>query len=513
MLGGKDFFQFVALPTHVVSGLPLIAVAYIIAVFFAYVSIELMEQRRQEMNSTGKAYWLWGSAYVMGAGIWSAYYISLPAYMPAVPIAYEMMYVLLSLMAVLLLSLMAGRVKRNFTTLKIALSGVVLSFAIFASCIVGIQAVHANFQILMFFASFWKLLLLMIIIIELGLFLSLYGVRKDLNWQMKIFYKILGALILGIAICGGHYMAMSTIVLTPLPNLQETLSHQSNIGFAISLLVVDALGLGIILTMAVYNYLMSTTKLKMAVESANTANEAKSRFVANMSHELRTPLNAIIGYSELLQEDMQGENLPDNEEYEDVLGKINSSAKYLLEMINAVLDISKIESGKMDLFLEDVDVKRFISEIEAFALPLVQKNNNRLKITIAPDIEEMRTDVIKLRQSILNLISNAAKFTQDGEISLTVTEDENIDATKPKLRFSISDNGIGVEESHLKKIFELFMQADSSTTRKYGGTGLGLYLTRRFMEMLHGTITVESVWQQGSTFTLILPQRGSYDGS
>ncbi|MCG6968830.1 MAG: HAMP domain-containing protein [Gammaproteobacteria bacterium] len=244
-----------------------------------------------------------------------------------------------------------------------------------------------------------------------------------------------------------------------------------------------------------------TTELAIARDDALRASQAKSAFLANMSHELRTPLNAIIGYSELLEEDAKDDGLV---HYCADLQKIKSAGNHLLTLINNVLDLSKIEAGKMELDISEFSLSSLLEDIESFCLPLVTKNHNRFVLDCPDDIGLMKADVMKIRQSVLNLISNASKFTENGTITLKVRR-EVIDE-REWVAYHISDTGIGMTPEQVDKIFREFTQADASTTRKYGGTGLGLAISKRFSEMMGGTIQVSSELNKGSIFSMRIPR-------
>src|SRR5438445_4534999 len=219
-----------------------------------------------------------------------------------------------------------------------------------------------------------------------------------------------------------------------------------------------------------------------------------------MSHELRTPLNAIIGYSEMLQEDAADLGA---EQFTDDLKKINAAGKHLLELINAVLDLSKIEAGKMELFLESFDVAGLVRDIAAVIQPLAAKNANRLAVLCPDEVGTMRADLTKVRQARFNLLSNACKFTDRGTISLAVAR--AVMDGQDWIEFSVNDTGIGMTPEQLARLFEVFSQADAATTRKYGGTGLGLALSRRLCRMMGGEVTVASEAGRRSPFTILLP--------
>ena len=234
--------------------------------------------------------------------------------------------------------------------------------------------------------------------------------------------------------------------------------------------------------------------------AAEAANLAKSQFLANMSHELRTPLSAVIGYSEMLGEELedlgQAELLPD-------LRKIEASARHLLGLINDVLDISKIEAGRMTLAAETFDVATLVDDVSAATQSLIAKKRNRFRLDLGPDLGAMHQDQLKLRQSLINLIGNAAKFSEDGDIALTVRRSTEEGADW--LTFAVSDTGIGLTDEQMGRLFQRFSQADESTTRQFGGTGLGLAITRAFCERMGGEIGVESTYGAGATFTIRLP--------
>ena len=245
-----------------------------------------------------------------------------------------------------------------------------------------------------------------------------------------------------------------------------------------------------------------------ANDAVREANQAKSMFLANMSHELRTPLNAILGYSEMLAEDAhangQTSTVAD-------LQKIQSAGKHLLGLINGVLDFSKIEAGKTKLFLETFDVARVIDEAVATARPLVENNGNRLEVRCPPNLGAIREDMTKVRQVLLNLLSNAAKFTENGIVSLDVWREDRLDGNWVFLR--VSDTGIGMTPEQLGRLFQPFMQADAATSRKYGGTGLGLALSQKYCAMMGGEITVASEPGKGTAFTVRLPgEIENFDG-
>ena len=238
--------------------------------------------------------------------------------------------------------------------------------------------------------------------------------------------------------------------------------------------------------------------MQIKMEKARSASEAKSDFLAKISHELRTPLNAIIGYSEMLMEDASDDGLDD---FVEDLDKIHSSGTHLLTLINDLLDISKIEAGKMDLHLEDFNLKDLVSLIEATTKPLLEKNSNKFVVKIDKSIETMKNDETKLKQVLLNMISNSSKFTKEGTVSLEISAE-----SKNRVKFELSDTGIGMTEDQLENVFEEFTQAETSTSKDYGGTGLGLPICKKITELMGGRIEVKSKIGEGTTFSIIVPK-------
>ncbi|MGG1663367.1 response regulator [Brevibacillus sp. NRS-1366] len=509
---------------------PLVVFSYVVAVVASYTVLDLVG-RISESKGNNRWLWLLFGAFAMGMGIWSMHFVGMLAFSLPVPVAYNLITVLLSVVVAIIASFIAlNIVGRNQLTLRQLLgAGMLLAIGIVSMHYIGMAAmlIDISYDPFYFFLS----IVIAIIAAVTALWLAFYfrkGGERGEKWK-----KLGSGFVMGAAIVGMHYTGMMAAQFHS--GEKSTLSSgmvldQKWLGYFISGGTLFTLGLcllGIFISKRFsYKdseiqektneiYLMNqelrqlnenleelvrerTAQLEQAHDEAIKANMIKSQFLANMSHELRTPLNAIIGYSEMLVE--EAEELGEPTFVED-LGKIRNAGKHLLSLINDILDISKIEAGKMEIHLEPFDVTSLIRDVITTVKPLMDSNGNQLETHSVEG--EMTTDVTKLRQILINLLSNASKFTKDGIITLDVYQE--IRDNRAGYCFRVKDTGIGMTPEQVEKLFQPFTQADSSTTRKYGGTGLGLAISHSFCSMMGGSTDVESEIGIGSTFTCWLP--------
>jgi signal transduction histidine kinase len=362
----------------------------------------------------------------------------------------------------------------------------------------------------------WRLPLALLIAVS-GALWGLFGLGFYLvedaeirGFVMLIFASMLAA---GTVLYAVYLPAQRMHVLAcALPIALASLWHGTSTSILLGGLVLFYIGVTL-RSAAMFNRLMAqairlqlensalVSGLKAAKEGAERANNSKSQFLANMSHELRTPLNAVIGYSEMLVEDSVAEGGSD-ERITD-LKRIHAAGRHLLALVNDVLDLSKIEAGRMEMVAAPIDLRAFLDEVAATALTLNESNENELVLRCAEDLGTVVSDATRLRQVMLNLLGNAAKFTCRGRITVTATREQR--ATGDWIGIAVGDTGIGIERQTLGKLFTAFTQAEPATQSKFGGTGLGLALSRRLAQLLGGDIAVESEPGRGSCFTLHMP--------
>src|SRR5437899_3188569 len=341
----------------------------------------------------------------------------------------------------------------------------------------------------------------------------LQSTLQEMNARLSRYSEIGGAIVLGASLIAFLFSSrLQRVISEPILSLAHTariVSEQKNYSVRAEKRTGDEIGFLIDRFNEMLGQIEEHEKelqdvneqLVQSEQRARAGTQAKSQFLANMSHELRTPLNAIIGYSEMLQEEAQDSG---QESFIPDLKKINRAGRHLLELINDVLDLSKIEAGKMELYLETFDIPNLLEEISATVKLLVQKNSNTIEVRCPANLGAMRADVTKVRQALFNLLSNASKFTNHGKITLEAAREVS-SSNGDWIVFRVSDTGIGMTPEQQARVFEAFAQADASTMRDFGGTGLGLAITKNFCRMMGGDVALTSEPGKGSIFTIRLP--------